>query len=54
MTISHFTGRNNQSDSHTSTSVMQSFVIEPLHKKTNNSGTDQVLHKPACTVTEDG
>ena len=25
---------------------------EPVHEKTNNWGSDQVQHKPACTVTE--
>ena len=27
---------------------------EPVHEKTNNLGSDQVRHKPGCTVTEDG
>ena len=27
---------------------------EPVREKTNNLGSDQVRHKPACTVTEDG
>ena len=27
---------------------------EPVHEKTNNLGSDQVRHKPACTVTDDG
>ena len=26
---------------------------EPVCEKTNNLGSDQVRHKPACTVTED-
>ena len=26
---------------------------EPVHEKTNNLGSDQVQHKPACTVTEE-
>ena len=39
--------------------AMESAVInvnlnEPVHEKTNNLGSDQVRHKPACTVTEDG
>ena len=25
-----------------------------MHEKTNNLGSDQVQHKPGCTVTEDG
>ena len=33
-------------------------VVYPLHKpvreKINNLGSDQVRHKPGCTVTEDG
>ena len=28
--------------------------IEPVPEKTNNLGPDQVRHKTACTVTEDG
>ena len=28
--------------------------FEPVHEKTNNLESDQVRHKPACTVTEDG
>ena len=28
--------------------------IEPVLEKTNNMGSDQVGHKPACTVTEAG
>ena len=27
---------------------------EPMREKTNNLGSDQVRHKPDCTVTEDG
>ena len=27
---------------------------EPVRDKTNNLGSDQIRHKPACTVTEDG
>ena len=30
------------------------FVFEPVCEKTNNLGSDQVLHKPGCTVKEDG
>ena len=26
----------------------------PVHEKTNKLGSDQVRHKPGCTVTEDG
>ena len=29
-------------------------IYEPVHEKTNNLGSDQVRHKPACTVAEDG
>ena len=29
-------------------------TFEPLHEKTNNLGSDQVGHKSACTVTEEG
>ena len=28
-------------------------LFEPVHEKTNNLGSDQVQHKPACTVTEE-
>ena len=28
--------------------------IEPMHEKTNNLGSNQVPHKPGCTVTEAG
>ena len=27
---------------------------EPVREKTNNLGSEQVQHKPGCTVTEDG
>ena len=27
---------------------------EPVCEKTNNLGSDQVQHKPGCTVTENG
>ena len=30
------------------------YKFEPVHEKTNNWGSDQVLHKPGCTVTEAG
>ena len=30
------------------------FTFEPVREKTNNLGSDQVRHIPACTVTEDG
>ena len=26
--------------------------FEPVREKTNNLGSDQVQHKPTCTVTE--
>ena len=29
-------------------------IYEPVCEKTNNLGSDQVQHKPVCTVTEDG
>ena len=29
-------------------------TFEHVREKTNNLGSDQVPHKPACTVTEDG
>ena len=29
-------------------------IIKPQREKTNNLGSDQVRHKPDCTVTEDG
>ena len=29
-------------------------TYEPVPEKTNNLGSDQVQHKLACTVTEDG
>ena len=29
-------------------------LVEPVREKTNNLGSDQVRHKPACTVAEDG
>ena len=29
-------------------------IYEPVHEKSNNLGSDQVRHKPGCTVTEDG
>ena len=31
-----------------------SSINEPVREKTNNLGSDQVQHKPGCTVTEDG
>ena len=31
-----------------------SILYEPVHGKTNILGSDQVRHKQACTVTEDG
>ena len=30
------------------------FWYEPQHEKTNNVDSDQVWHKPGCTVTGDG
>ena len=30
------------------------FISEPVFEKTNNLESDQVRHKPACTVIEDG
>ena len=29
-------------------------IFEHVHEKTNNLGSDQVRHKPGCTVTQDG
>ena len=29
-------------------------VYEPVREKTNNLGSDQVRHRPGCTVPEDG
>ena len=29
-------------------------LYEPVREKTNNLGSDQVQHKPGCTVTESG
>ena len=29
------------------------FLYEPVREKTNNLGSDQVRHKPGCTVKED-
>ena len=33
---------------------METVIFEPPRGKTNNVVSEQVLHKPACTVTEDG
>ena len=32
----------------------QAITYEPVHEKTNNLSSDQVGHKPGCSVTEDG
>ena len=37
-----------------SEAVKTSGVNEPVHEKTNNLNSDQVPHKPGCTVTDDG
>ena len=29
-------------------------IFEPVREKTNNLGSNQVLHKSGCIVTEDG
>ena len=29
-------------------------LFEPQHEKTNFVVSDQVRHKPSCTITEDG
>ena len=29
-------------------------IFEPVREKTNSLDSDQVRHKPGCTVTEDG
>ena len=34
--------------------VLTCLIYEPVREKTNNLGSYQVRHKPACTVTEDG
>ena len=36
------------------TKLSQIKIFEPVPEKTNNLGSDQVQHKSACTVTEDG
>ena len=28
-------------------------IFEPVHEKTNNLGSNQVPHKPGCTVTQE-
>ena len=33
---------------------MYTIIYEPVREKTNNLGSDQARHKPACTVTEAG
>ena len=38
---------------HLYTKALKMMIIyEPVREKTNNLGSDQVRHKPACTVTE--
>ena len=34
--------------------LLEMIANEPVREKTNNLGSDQVRHKPACTVTADG
>ena len=34
-------------------SLSQVVRNEPVHEKSNNFGSNQVWHKPGCTVTED-
>ena len=34
--------------------IVFKLLNEPVPEKTNNLGSDQVRHKPACTVTEAG
>ena len=34
--------------------LLQQLKYEPVHEKINNLCSDQVRHKPGCTVTEDG
>ena len=29
-------------------------IFEPVREKTNNLGSNQVRHKPGCTLTQDG
>ena len=37
---------------HSSQNNHFAILYEPMHEKTNNLVSDQVRHKPACTVTE--
>ena len=41
-------------DTNSTNEVLVMFINEPTREKINNLGSDQVKHKPACTVTEDG
>ena len=34
--------------------IIFAMSYEPVREKTNYFGSDQVRHKPGCTVTEDG
>ena len=34
--------------------IVASRNVELVHEKPNNLGSDQVQHKPGCTVTEAG
>ena len=38
----------------TSPAAELAIIYEPVREKTNNLCSDQVQHKPGCTVTEDG
>ena len=33
--------------------IRDQHIFEPVREKNNKYGSDQVRHKPACTVTED-
>ena len=32
--------------------ILRKFEIEPICEKTNNLGSNEIKHNPACTVTE--
>ena len=66
MKLSHFTAEQNLCILHGHIFVMRvelslsicqvssSIPYEPLREKTNTLGSDQVRHKPGCSITEDG
>ena len=47
-------GCKNLEDMHHGDPGTNTTKFEPVHEKTNELGSDQVQHKPGCTVTEDG